>query len=968
MSHHNTIRPNSVRHSRRGSVRFGALQDFLAGRVTRRLASKIPRCLVALLGLVTLVLSACKKVSESSPQLSHQEFVSTLVAHGTQAAKKVNIGIITLTAGKNTLGDVDAKLSFLANTDGNGDGFIDDYGQLDTELGYGGDFMWIDVVQSGKLNGNDLSTDPVVGRYPGIYPPRSSSGNENSPYYYPCGYWENLQGSVEVHFEGQESRVYLDHHWTPPAGATAEFIYRTFLVYGTNPITGHACYGSSCCVLAAVDWKWSTDGTTSSVQFQNWFDGGQWTANQLNWAITTGTSAPTGDLAYPGFTGFSAHARAYCTFQIPQSTTQRWGSNREFTGGTAFAFAGAAIAGAGDQDLDGYGDIILGTPCDNGSSGANYHSGTVEVHNGSTGATLYSLHGAGPIDAFGTAVATVGDIDGDSIPEILIGAPQIDLDGVAVGPGYVEVHRGSTGQLLYARTGDAIGDLFGFSAAGVGDLDGDGVPDFVVGAPDAKVGGVPCGIVRAFSGASGNQLFTASGVNAGDQFGFSVCVAEDYNLDGVNELLVGAPQLDTASPMPGYVRVVSGQNGVGLVTVPGLSAGEGFGASVGRQRFGGGVPPIPLVGAPFCSVASKPKVGCVYTFNGAGVYPLLTGVNQGDCFGASIAWIGDADGDGIDDAAVGAPQVDDEDIAVGSGYVKVCSLALGTTLAEYHGTCVGDAFGLAVAGLGDVNGDGVADVGVGAPLSDVGGINAGQTTVYSSTCVTDTDGDGVPDCYDGCPSDPLKLVPGACGCGALETDTDGDGVPDCIDNCASIGNPGQEDCDGDGIGDVCELASGSQVDVNGNGIPDECESAGATSYCTAKTNSLGCVPSITWAGLSSANAASGFVIGATNVVNNKSGLLFYGLSGPLGVPFQGGVLCVKLPIKRTHIQLSGGNPPPNDCSGGYAIDFNSYIASGIDPHLGPGVSVNAQYWARDPGFAAPNNTSLSNGIQFVIAP
>ncbi|MCC6407666.1 MAG: hypothetical protein IT453_10885 [Planctomycetes bacterium] len=139
-----------------------------------------------------------------------------------------------------------------------------------------------------------------------------------------------------------------------------------------------------------------------------------------------------------------------------------------------------------------------------------------------------------------------------------------------------------------------------------------------------------------------------------------------------------------------------------------------------------------------------------------------------------------------------------------------------------------------------------------------------------------------------------------------------------------------------------------------------------TTYCTAKTAGIGCVPTIAGAGVPSASAGSGFTISASNVINNKNGLLFYSTNGAQAVPFQGGTLCVKAPIKRTSVQNSGGNPPPNDCSGSLSIDFNTYIAGGTDPNLVAGQLVDAQYWFRDPGFSPPNNTGLSDAIEFVI--
>jgi hypothetical protein len=118
---------------------------------------------------------------------------------------------------------------------------------------------------------------------------------------------------------------------------------------------------------------------------------------------------------------------------------------------------------------------------------------------------------------------------------------------------------------------------------------------------------------------------------------------------------------------------------------------------------------------------------------------------------------------------------------------------------------------------------------------------------------------------------------------------------------------------------------------------------------------------------------SGFVVKGSNVRNNKSGILFYGANtGQASVPFTGGTLCVKTPIRRTQGLLSGGNPAPaNDCSGVYQIDMNAFAHQAGPPVppailLVPGTQMNTQFWGRDPGFTAPNNTTLTDGLEYVI--
>jgi hypothetical protein len=145
-------------------------------------------------------------------------------------------------------------------------------------------------------------------------------------------------------------------------------------------------------------------------------------------------------------------------------------------------------------------------------------------------------------------------------------------------------------------------------------------------------------------------------------------------------------------------------------------------------------------------------------------------------------------------------------------------------------------------------------------------------------------------------------------------------------------------------------------------------------YCTAKVNSLGCTPTIGSSGVPSASATSGFVIASANVLNNKSGLLFYGVSGPATLPFQGSYLCVKPPVKRTPALSSGGNPAPaKDCSGSFALDFTAFAHGLLGGNPLPqlqmaGTHVDCQFWSRDQGFAPPNNTGLTDGLDFTLEP
>ena len=142
-------------------------------------------------------------------------------------------------------------------------------------------------------------------------------------------------------------------------------------------------------------------------------------------------------------------------------------------------------------------------------------------------------------------------------------------------------------------------------------------------------------------------------------------------------------------------------------------------------------------------------------------------------------------------------------------------------------------------------------------------------------------------------------------------------------------------------------------------------------YCAGKLNSLGCLPQIGFSGTPSASAGQGFVVRGSLVRNRKTGLLFYSLNGRQNSPFQGGTLCVAAPIRRTPALSSLGSTTGNDCTGVFLIDMNRFAtgALGGSPPAAltvPGTAVNCQWWGRDSGFAAPNNTTLSDGLEYTV--
>ena len=142
-------------------------------------------------------------------------------------------------------------------------------------------------------------------------------------------------------------------------------------------------------------------------------------------------------------------------------------------------------------------------------------------------------------------------------------------------------------------------------------------------------------------------------------------------------------------------------------------------------------------------------------------------------------------------------------------------------------------------------------------------------------------------------------------------------------------------------------------------------------YGVSTPTSAGCVPEIAFEGVPSASDDSGFTISASELPNQKPGMLFYGLSGAGDLPFFGGTKWVAAPNYRTPLVSSGGTPSPVvDCTGSFAIDMNAFAAGALGGNPHPDLSlvgqqVNAQFWGRDPG-ALPHGVFLTNAVEYVV--
>ncbi|HSJ56558.1 MAG TPA: integrin alpha, partial [Anaerolineae bacterium] len=422
---------------------------------------------------------------------------------------------------------------------------------------------------------------------------------------------------------------------------------------------------------------------------------------------------------------------------------------------------GFAVASAGDVNADGYADIIVGSPLWD-SGGVDV--GAAWIYRGSAAGLLgppyWNKAGSQPGAQFGYSVGSAGDVDGDGYGDVIVGAPFCDSPQENEGCAWV-YHGSGTGVSLdagWSKESDQPGAQFGYSVGSAGDVNGDGYGDVIAGAPLTDHGQTDEGVAWLYLGTAAGLNLVPAWHTEGDQlyaeYGTAVATAGDVNADGYSDVIVGAPFWEDDADNEGRIWVYHGSPG-GLRTTASWHAeanraGARLGHAVGTAGDvnGDGYSDV-IAGAPYWGDGGLSSEGRVWVFYGSGRGVTSTGYwykesNQDYAYyGYSVGTAGDVNGDGLADILIGAPAMDRTGGPASEGLVRLYLGSFSGVESSYAWTTGGNQanpwYGVSVSTAGDLNGDGYADIVIGARDYTDAVAREGVTFVYHGN-----DGGGVP--------------------------------------------------------------------------------------------------------------------------------------------------------------------------------------------------------------------------------